>query len=895
MDLKPDQYIRFQNVVEPLVQTLSKMSRSASLSILYHLTDLSARGQEIPDLYHQKDTYWKNWLRFRADNGTIPVPGAVVVPPSIAAIDDEEGEEEEADDGLGGNELEGGDDSDEVPTDDAGLAVPVGEAAEDVREVRVILRVVGDHVGVTLLLSEVLPLSGEGLSSDPVRVRLRVADDDTVKVVIMMQDEVRRRHFAFGGETQRPELTRVFDQALAYAAHTLKTQVINNAYLTLIPTLTRLAKATLRATSWKSTTSDGKSVKTWHVMSKLRGKAGPEYEPGSQWHPDIVSFIEEARRRLGLSGDSFLFDDYMKPSKTRKFGQAFLFNRWMLERLRTLKQRGIKLSPVFSVARAHVRLDRKILTVVALRTFANSSKGSKLGKIVADYRALAALMVKKVIYDPAKLLPKRPKNAAEKPKARSGPAWEAWGEADEAITVEWRRDVLARKSEDGYVAMAARYDAYLESQTRLVSSLFAKGGSRRGWKFDGSMMTDGVSASIQYSKVKLVLKKPPADAATKSAKKMKNAETAAPTPDEGYAKRMSSLVTVKDFGKVLVAGLDPGQTDLASVTFCLDEDDRKLYPGAMHKGVRNPDKTRERRWSLSGSEYRHESGIKKEDRRKRLRFERLEKSWQEMGRTSSLKTLSVADIESYLRQYLEIEELWWSIALRRVESRANLKRYIGKRSVLDAFFAKVDSELQRLFPGTTVMLAYGSAGLAMGKTGKNRVAVPSTAVYQSASRIFGQRCCIQDEWGTTKTDFSTGEVKHAVYRLPGGKFGHTAAKWMPYAKEEHVKEVDELWTTSIKKNRKRRGRKEGRVDEEMPRDKKEEDYRRRYPEVRGLRYLPSTRTYFGRDASSAGCIARLAAYKLKNGAKTKPAPFCRSRKADESNETGGEEVQPIVV
>jgi hypothetical protein len=603
--------------------------------------------------------------------------------------------------------------------------------------------------------------------------------------------------------------------------------------------------------------------------------ANPEYEPGSTWHPQIVSFVSEVRTRLGLTGDSFLFNDYLKPSKTRTFEQAFLFNRWMLQRFKALKQRGIKLSPVFSVSRAHVRLDRKILTVIALRVFAGSPPDSNIGKIVSEYRSMAKRLLDD-LRDPKKLLPTRTKNPNPKPTEK-GSTLEAWSTNNDDLKAAWEADVAERMTKPDYVEMVADYATYLNSQTLLISSMFKAGGARKGWKFNGSMMTDGVSTSINYSK--MVIKKvlPPAT------KKMSKPESDTPTPDENYDKNMSSLVCDKrGGGKFLFAGDDPGTADIASITYCLNEADRKAYPKAMHLGEKNPKKTRELRWSLSGAEYRTKSGIKDEDAKKKKRFQCLEKRWQEMGRTSSLKTLDLVDIENYLCQYLEIEDLWWTLALKRCESRSNMHRYIGKRSVLDAFFSKVDSELKALFPDATIMLAYGSAGLTMGKTGKNQVAVPTTGAYVAAARIFRDRCIVQDEWGTTKYDFSTGEVKNAVYRTPGekgGGLGHTDNKKMPYVKPDDKKYVDAVWKKTLARNKKGRG---GRIDEVAPTeqgDDTKKNYEKRYPEIRGLRYLPSTRTYFGRDPSAAGCIARLAAYRFKYGAKKKPAPFCRGKKA----------------
>jgi hypothetical protein len=122
---------------------------------------------------------------------------------------------------------------------------------------------------------------------------------------------------------------------------------------------------------------------------------------------------------------------------------------------------------------------------------------------------------------------------------------------------------------------------------------------------------------------------------------------------------------------------------------------------------------------------------------------------------------------------------------------------------------------------------------------------------------------------------------------------------MPYVKTDDKVQVDQIWAKTLARNKKGRG---GQVDEGQQRTdetrqedeettkKKEKKYQDRYPEIRGLRYLPSTCTYFGRDPSAAGCIARLAAYRFKYGAKKKPAPFCRGQKTVEAEED--EEAQP---
>ena len=838
LNLNNTQYERFQQVVEPLVQILSKMMRSASLALLYHLTESAGNGRAIPNLYRQKDTYWKKWLQFRPDTGIVPDP-LEEVGVQHGNVDNGDNDPNKDDDEEENVDVDVDVDDDDNENEDAAAAI-VGR--------------------------------GDGLlvAGKEVYLRIIVQPDGSVSTIFRRPEDQRQLYFSFGGD-DNIDMTNVpgvvFDQALTYAAHMLKTAVINNAWVTLIPTLTRLSKATCKSMDRQSTTTSDNKVNATHIMSKIRGKDAPVYEPGSNWHPDLVAFIADVRSKLGLTGGTYLFDEYFKPSKKVTFGQAFLFRKWMLERFLVLKQRGIKLSPVFDVARAHVRLDRKILTHIALKTFETSNEIAEELKVCMTKLKQKNKDGKKLLINPSKMLPPRPKNPDSKLKDETLLA--GWKKKDDALKAEWKAAVEARKLDTDYTDMESAYNRYIHLQTTIIASLFKNGG-RRGWQFNGSIMTDGVSASITYSK--MVVKKETSDLLDKMAKK---GDVVAAKPDDKYDKNMSSLVCKKDQKPALHAGLDPGVVQIASISFHLNEKDRKAYPDALHSGA-------EHSWSLSGAEYRHASGIKKEDAWKNFRFSTLHQAWQEMGRTSSLKTLNISKVESYIKQYHEIEARWWELALSRRESRANLQRYIGKRKVLDSFFSKVDKELQNMFPGVTILLAYGSAVTTMKKNGKNTMAVPTTGAYKAAVRIFGDRCSIQDEYGSTKTAFD-GETKEAVYRttLKGG-VNHVVGKTMPSVSQEDRSTVDALWDDILERNKKRRGASivtaSSTVDEVEK--KKKKDYRQRYPEVRGLRYLPSKRIYVGRDYEAAQTIARLSAYRQLKGVGKVPAPFCRKRREE---------------
>ena len=70
------QYAAFAGHVEAFVNIISRMTRRATLALSYHMTRLVREGRPVPDLYKQKDTYWRNWLRMGVH---MPEPNGVRV------------------------------------------------------------------------------------------------------------------------------------------------------------------------------------------------------------------------------------------------------------------------------------------------------------------------------------------------------------------------------------------------------------------------------------------------------------------------------------------------------------------------------------------------------------------------------------------------------------------------------------------------------------------------------------------------------------------------------------------------------------------------------------------------------------------------------------------------
>jgi hypothetical protein len=258
-------------------------------------------------------------------------------------------------------------------------------------------------------------------------------------------------------------------------------------------------------------------------------------------------------------------------------------------------------------------------------------------------------------------------------------------------------------------------------------------------------------------------------------------------------------------------------------------------------------------------------------------------------------------VERYLLRYHVIATDWWEQALQRRESKDEFQRFIGKRATLDRFFAKVDREAAKLFPGAKVLLAYGSAGSTMKPSGKSEVAVPTSTTFKAAQRIFKDRLHVTSEILTTKMDWRSGTQKAAVYRIPAHPhddkltaLATTLEKIMPKVLPEHEAAVQGFFEERKQRARAARraivgGDGDGGDDEDgrpaqpdrfEPFQKRGRHKALRYPEVHGLRFVHESGIHQNRDLCSSQTISRLCVLEISKG--QRPSVFCFQRRARSS-------------
>lgn len=818
-----EQYDVFSGFVESYVNVTSRMLRRASLVLAFHMTRLVVEGAVLPDLYNQGDTYWRDWLRIGLD-GCYP---------------------RDATDGVVGNPARSRASYEMMPPEDV------------------------------------------------------YADDD-------MHERAAPKYF---------------DQVLTFAARGLETIVCNNAWVPLFVRLRRVAQ--LQCAAWKEKKLVDDDFGKFKLMTAVRS----EHPDTDGWPTCARKWVDDVRTRLAAEPGVYMFDDH--GNTKLGFAATFRFNFWMQQQFVAFGARRGRLMPVMGVGRKHVRLDARVLTDVLSSMFPEHPTVIEFEKLKAEFsRDLYAHLYPDAVCKPE--LPDVPKvlkrdvgaeafaayklDVARRDAIRKSAAYKAHLEAykkrpppvccdpDKAMlpkapprkkladcsAAEWtaqeaklrqhNAQVQEIKSSPAYLDLRTKYDVYDAAQTAIAQAFFPSAPIKKGWKFSGSVATDGIAVSIQYEKEVIVT-----GGGGKTRPKKTRQHEHVPVTD--YDK---NLVTVLD--DMVVLGLDPGRSNLATVSLV------HLVAGKLVRKT----------WSLSRGAYREKSGINREDMEQRRRFDDMAPAFQTLGAEgSTLNAIHHDEVLEYARRYSLIADAWWALALKRRQSRAQFRRYMGKRSVLDAFFGRIRRTVSRMFPGKAIEVAYGEPGLTMSPTGKGEVAVPTCGTYKACKRVFyapsqehldtiasrpfcstPPTCKVTpvDEAFTTAVSWATGARKERVYRTftADGKpvMGHTAEKQAPVVPEAHRSFV-EAWNAADRaRNKNRRGgwTDPNNVPFHRPTTTIKKAQVLRYPIIRGVSFIPETLMFVGRDPDSATAIARLRVMEiLQQG---RPLPFCRAAVAE---------------
>ena len=654
-----------------------------------------------------------------------------------------------------------------------------------------------------------------------------------------------------------------FDQILGHSATTFSTCIINNAWYPLFPKLKRLIGLLLK-NKWKV----GDDIYTSHILEYIRRPVGeePEIFKANKLPSNVLIFISKVKKALCAENNTeYLYDDHAKVNMT--FTQAFYINMQMQILFKELDARMTALSPTFSVHRAHIRLDNRSLTAIFQELFPTK-------QAVIDYQAALDTfngeLKKKDIKGRAPhkaMLKDIPKPKVTKKKECTEEEWKLYQEAMQVYTAQ----VKMMKSDNAeYAAHEAIHRTHVDAQKKMLQSFFRKY-RKRYWTFDGSIMTDGVSVSLQFSKTVRYEKKPPP-------KRQEILKVGT------YDKNLSCYISDID---TLIIGLDPGRVNLATIGYVWIHDN-----GTIEK----------RYWTLSRGQYYEKGGIKKLVQKKQNWYADLKAAWSELGTT---KATTPQEILDYITNYNKIKDKWWDLALKKREASYALYTYAQKSSVLNKFFSDVKKDIKKgitdaikkdksmtKYKNTKIVVAYGSAVNTMACTGRGEVAAPISATFKACKQVFGRdNIKVTDESFSTKNDWASGACVEKVYkkfRMEDGivkeSFGHYSynCKKYPKPKTDENKALLEQYVANRKRKRKPPDLQNiYHISHSTEKEKEEEKAKDlRYPEIRGLQFCPENSMYVDRDKKSSVTIARLAVMKLTSN--SRPSAFCHKTKNDDA-------------
>lgn len=216
----------------------------------------------------------------------------------------------------------------------------------------------------------------------------------------------------------------------------------------------------------------------------------------------------------------------------------------------------------------------------------------------------------------------------------------------------------------------------------------------KGFKFTGTLETDGVSVNLHYRRPKLL-------------------ET--------------DKSEILYDPKIRTIGVDPGRNTLFTGVEELDDGSFKKY-------------------TLSRKEFYSKSGMTKSNKLNEVWNKSIEEINQELSQTCK-KSNTLEEFLDYVEILRDNYDVLWNELTKKKRARNRFRVYCGRKRVYDKFFTKILGSDEK----KSVILAYGDAGFA--STAKNEIAAPTTRLERESRKLF--KVAKVDEFRTSKIHYET--------------------------------------------------------------------------------------------------------------------------------------------
>ena len=254
------------------------------------------------------------------------------------------------------------------------------------------------------------------------------------------------------------------------------------------------------------------------------------------------------------------------------------------------------------------------------------------------------------------------------------------------LNIRCEKAVVIRENKDLYYNQVFKINKLLTSQQ-----------IQKGFKFTGTLMTDGCALNVFFKRPKLIPNEQPEE-------------------------------LDRNDPNIRVIANDPGRSTL----FCGVE---KLEDGIY------------KNYSLTRNHFHTVSGAKKAVKNtNRWNNECLKETIEEMSQTNS-RSVNLCDFSKYVKSVNDNYLKLWDEYLKKRYSRQRFKIYSGKKKAYDTFFKSLTNENDT----RQTVIAYGDAGFA--SNSKYEIAAPTTALETQCKKWF--KVVKVDEFRTTQVHNET--------------------------------------------------------------------------------------------------------------------------------------------
>ena len=486
-------------------------------------------------------------------------------------------------------------------------------------------------------------------------------------------------------------------------------------------------------------------------------------------------------------------------------------------------------------------------------------------------------------------------NTGKKKDAKDDAEWKRMVDRRKAVT-DARAEIMGTPDFKERVKAYKAYEAKIHARGQRMFRKFDDRSAARGWRPSGSITTDGVAMSVTYEKIETrVVDESPPLPKKKTRKKVAASDVLKPYDD--YEPNEPTVVN-----KLLVLGIDPGRVKISTVV-CIDPDGKRhkwqLSRAQYYNdsGIRRENKRQEHRQldmrehfaALTAAGGSLRASNSESIRRYLVVYQTCEAKW--WRKVALLRAESRSKLQRFIGKRKAITRFFANV----FRGANDIVLEHTSLSAVKVAYGAAGLSFSSTGRGELAVPTKGAYHDCQMVFGANNVELE--AEYNTSKFFFETATTKHKQLVENIDTKGRAELTYKTFNDANGRvvMGHTSGRYAPVVPQAHQSRVHDMKRLQKERHRMRRG---GSAVVE-PEVNNNNDDTTRYPECRGsarsapgrlcrqLRFCPERRMYFDaryarlggyatyRDAGSARAIAGLACIRLSG--RGRPSLFCAKR------------------